>query len=70
MGTVVVFSEARRTPRQNPPPVSAGAATVVILPVVRIEREGARSPVSSVLSRRNSKLPSGRKRRKRATPTY
>ena len=69
MGTVVVFSEARRVPRQNPPPVPAGAATVVILPVVRIEREGTRSTVSSVLSRRNSKPPSGPKRRKRATPT-
>jgi hypothetical protein len=68
MGTVVVFSEARRAPRQNPP-VRAGAATVVILPVVRIEREGTRSLVSSVLSRRDSKPPSGRKRRKRATPT-
>jgi hypothetical protein len=69
MGTVVVFSEARRAPRQNPPPVSAGAATVVILPVVRIEREATRSPVSPVLSRRDSKPPSARKRRKRATPT-
>jgi hypothetical protein len=68
MGTVVVFSQARRAPRQNPPPVRTGAATVVILPVVRIEREGTRSPVS-VLSRRDSKPPSGRKRRKRATPT-
>jgi hypothetical protein len=68
MGTVVVFSEARRAPRQSPPPVRAGAATVVILPVVRIEREGARSPVSSVLPRRNPKPSSGRKRRKRATP--
>jgi hypothetical protein len=35
---------------------------------VRIEREGARSPVSSVLPRRNPKPSSGRKRRKRATP--
>jgi hypothetical protein len=69
MGTVVVFSEARRTPRPNPPPVSAGAATVVILPVVRIEREGTRSPVSTALSKQNSKPPSGRGRRKRATPT-
>ena len=43
-------------------------ATVVILPVVRIEREGACSPVSSVLPRRNPKPSSGRKRRKRATP--
>jgi hypothetical protein len=70
MGTVVVFSEARRTPRQNPPIALAGAATVVILPVVRIEREGTRSPVSSVFPRRDSKPRSGRKRRKRATRNY
>ena len=68
MGTVVVFAEARRAPPQNPPPVQAGAAIVVILPVVRIERDGARSSVSS-LPRRNSKPSSGRKRRKRATPS-
>ena len=69
MGTVVLFPEARRAPRQNPP-VRAGAATVVILPVIRIERAGTRSPVSSLASStQSSKPPSGRKRRKRATPT-
>ncbi len=66
MGTVVVFPQSRRAPHQNPLPVHAGAATVVILPVVRIERGAARS---SVCSRANSKPPSGRKRRKRATPS-
>jgi hypothetical protein len=70
MGTVVVFPEARRAPHQNPPPAQSGAAIVVILPVVRIEREGTRSSIaSSVASTENSKPPSGRKRRKRATPT-
>ena len=66
MGTVVVFPEARRAPHQNPLPVQAGAAIVVILPVVRIER-GATRP--SVASSENSKPPSGRRRRKRATPS-
>jgi hypothetical protein len=66
MGTVVVFPEARRAPHQNPLPVQAGAAIVVILPVVRIERGGTRSSISA---RENSKPPSGRKRRKRATPS-
>jgi hypothetical protein len=70
MGTVVVFPEARRAPHQNSPPAQPGAAIVVILPVVRIEREGARSSLTSaVASTENSKPPSGRKRRKRATPT-
>ena len=66
MGTVVVFPEARRTPHQNPLPVQAGAAMVVILPVVRIERGVTCSTLSSS---ENSKPPSGRKRRKRATPS-
>jgi hypothetical protein len=66
MGTVVVFPEPRRAPHPNPPPVQAGAAMVVILPVVRIERGGTRP---SVASSEDSKPPSGRKRRKRATPT-
>jgi hypothetical protein len=63
MGTVVVFAEARRAPHQNPPQAQAGPATVVILPVIRIEREGPRSPGE------NSNPPSPRKRRRRATPT-
>jgi hypothetical protein len=63
MGTVVVFAEARRAPHQNPPPVQAGSAIVVILPVVRIEREETRSSAG------NSKSRSPRKRRKRATQT-
>ncbi len=66
MGTVLVFPQSRRAPHQNPLPVQAGAATVVILPVVRIERTGAHSSVGSSA---NSKPPSGPKRRKRATPS-
>ena len=66
MGTVVLFPEARRAPHQSLPPVKASAAIVVILPVVRIEREGTGPSFSA---RENSKPPSGRKRRKRATPS-
>jgi hypothetical protein len=66
MGTVVVFAEARRAPHQNPPPVRAGSASVVILPVVRIEREDTRLPGSLT---GNSKPRSPRKRRKRAIRT-
>jgi hypothetical protein len=66
MGTVVVFAEARRAPHQNPPPVQAGSAIVVILPVVRIEREETRSAGSLT---GNAKSRSPRKRRRRATRT-
>jgi hypothetical protein len=66
MGTVVVFAEARRAPHQNPTPVRAGSAIVVILPVIRIEREETR--LSGSLTG-NSKPRSPRKRRKRAIRT-
>jgi hypothetical protein len=66
MGTVVVFAEARRAPHQIQPSVQAGSAIVVILPVVRIEREETRSSGSLT---GNSKPRSPRKRRKRATQT-
>jgi hypothetical protein len=67
MGTVVEFAQARRAPHQNPPPpAQAGPGVVVILPVIRIEREEARLPGSLT---ENSKSPSPRKRRKRATRT-
>ncbi len=61
MGTVVEFSLARRGPRETPEPARAGPAVIVILPVVRIEREGA-SPAAVKKNLRNST----RKRRKRA----
>jgi hypothetical protein len=66
MGTVVVFAQTRRAPHQNPPPVLAGPGVVVILPVIRIEREETGLPGSLT---ENSKSPSPRKRRKRATQT-
>ena len=66
MGMLVVFPEVRRPPQQSPAPTRAGSATVVILPVIRIEREGTRSPASAT---KKSKSPSVRKRRNRATQT-
>jgi hypothetical protein len=66
MGTVAVFAETRRAAHQKQPPVQAGSASVVILPVIRIEREGAgwSGPITE-----NSKPRSPRKGRKRATRT-
>jgi hypothetical protein len=66
MGTVVLFAETRRAAHQKQPPVQAGSASVVILPVIRIEREETRSlrPLTG-----NSKSRPPRKRRKRATRT-
>jgi hypothetical protein len=58
MGRIVEFSLARRIPREAPEPARAGPAKIIILPVVRIERE-AMSPVAV-------KRTSTRKRRKRA----
>jgi hypothetical protein len=58
MGRIVEFSLARRIPREVPEPARAGPAKIIILPVVRIERE-AMSPATV-------KRTSTRKRRKRA----
>ena len=57
MGRIVEFSKARRVPRENPEPTWAGSAEIIILPVVRIEREGT----SPAVVKKNL-----RKRRKRA----
>jgi hypothetical protein len=61
MGRIVEFSLARRIPREAPEPACAGPAKIIILPVVRIERE-AMSPAAV---KRNAT----RKRRKRAPAT-
>jgi hypothetical protein len=61
MGRIIVFSQARRIPRDIPEPARAGPAKIIILPVVRIERE-ATSPAALKKNLRNST----RKRRKRA----
>ena len=60
MGRIVVFSLARRGPRQVSEPAQAGPAKIIILPVVRIERE-ATSPAATKNLRNST-----RKRRKRA----
>ena len=62
MGTVVTFPEARSGVREGVD-AQAGSATVIILPVVRVERHdedpsGDREPTAS---------PPGRKRRRRAS---
>jgi hypothetical protein len=59
MGRVIEFSLARRNPRDIPDPARAGPAEIIILPVVRIEREAAPAAVKKLRS-------STRKRRKRA----
>jgi hypothetical protein len=61
MGRIVEFSQARRAPREVPAPPRAGPAKIIILPVVRIERE-AMSPAAVKKSLRSST----RKPRKRA----
>jgi hypothetical protein len=61
MGRIIEFSQARRVPRDIPEPARAGPAKIIILPVVRIERE-ATSPAALKKNLRNST----RKRRKRA----
>ena len=64
MGTVVAFPELRSTVRESID-AQAGSATVIILPVVRIERydedpSGDAEPSSAT---------AGRKRRRRASRT-
>jgi hypothetical protein len=60
MGRIIEFSQARCIPRQNPEPARAGPAKVIILPVVRIEREAMPAAVKKNLRSAT------RKRRKRA----
>jgi hypothetical protein len=73
MGAVIVFPEARRALRAQ-----RCDATVIILPVVRIERENDESShagtetsdrTSTRTSARTSARTSGRKRRRRAQRT-
>ena len=64
MGTIVSFPEARSVSRESVA-AQVGSATVIILPVVRIERydEGPSGDVEPSTSA------SGRKRRRRASRT-
>lgn len=61
MGTVIPFPDAWRVPSKRAIGASAESATIMILPVVRIERhddEGGREP--------DAKASAGRRRRRRA----
>ena len=71
MGTVVVFAETRRAAHQKQAPAQSGSASVVILPVIRIEREGAgwSGAITENSNTENSKPRAPRKGRKRATHT-
>jgi hypothetical protein len=64
MGTIVEFSQARRTSRQNRTPIEAGPGVIVILPSIRIEREVAHPQAPPPQA---SQSPANRRRRKRAT---
>jgi len=64
MGIVVAFPEARSSAREAAE-AQAGSATVIILPVVRIERYDE-DPTGDVEPASSS---SGRKRRRRASRT-
>jgi hypothetical protein len=62
MGIVVAFPEGRSAGRASVDQL-AGSATVIILPVVRIERFGEGPPSDA----EPSSVSSGRKRRRRAS---
>jgi hypothetical protein len=64
MGAVITFPQAKRTLRAVPPQEVCGRAAVIILPVIRIERDGDDPPGERT---EPSKSPSGGKRRRRAS---
>jgi hypothetical protein len=63
MGAVIMFPEARRAVRDEPICMRRVSATVIILPVIRIVREGQ---VPAGAATDTTKTPSGRKRRRPA----
>lgn len=63
MGAVIEFPPVRRALRERALRDRGDQATVIILPVVRVER---RSEPPDTFTE-NSKTPSGRKRRRRAS---
>ena len=65
MGAIVTFRQLRRKLREAPTRMADISAAVVILPVIRIERA---HDTPSVTEAETTKSPSGRKRRKRASP--
>ena len=66
MGAVITFPQVRRGVCEVPTRMPNVSAAVIILPVVRIERTYD-APSGAEIE--TTKSPSGRKRRKRATPT-
>jgi hypothetical protein len=63
MGTVIDFPQGRRVAREMPPTAEAArSATIIILPVIRIERVGD-EPYGGVPAGANAA--SGRRRRRR-----
>jgi len=66
MGAVITFPEARRLVRELPLHAPRDGATVIILPVVRVERAADAPPGTCS---ETPKTPSGGKRRRRASRT-
>ena len=64
MGTVITFPQVRRRFCEAPTRVPNVSATIIILPVIRIERA---YDAPSGTETETTKSPSGRKRRKRAS---
>jgi hypothetical protein len=65
MGAVIAFPHGRRTVRAVPKRQTNGRAAVIILPVIRIERDGEEPRGARTMP---SKSPSGGRRRRRASP--
>jgi hypothetical protein len=73
MGAVITFPEVRRMVREVPP-APPYDATVIILPVVRVERAAAapsntQGEAANQSPNQSPKTPSGGKRRRRASRT-
>jgi len=64
MGAVITFRQVRRRFCEAPTRVPNVSATIIILPVIRIERA---YDAPSGTETETTKSPSGRKRRKRAS---
>jgi len=64
MGAVIVFPKVKRGLREASSRTPGGSAAVIILPVVRIERQNE-APLRTGTG--TTKSPSGRKRRRRAS---
>ena len=67
MGAVITFPEARQLLRATPTHGPLASATVIILPVIRIERDSELPTGSETTGTDATKSSSPRKRRRRAT---